>query len=65
MILRKYKGTENEKIKKKISDYARKQVIKQTSSDEPDKHSSSNIDEIKNDKPRRDNSYDLETYSMQ
>ena len=28
VILRKYKGTENEKIKKKISDYARKQVIK-------------------------------------
>ena len=34
VILRKYKRTENEQIKKKVSDYVRKQVIEQTSSDE-------------------------------
>ena len=65
MIQRKYKRTENEKIKKRVSDYARKKVIEQTSSDESDEHSSSNINEIKNDKPKRDSSYNLENNSMQ
>ena len=62
---RKYKCSENKKIKKKVNDYARKQVIEQTSSDESDAHTSSKMDEIKNDKPQRDSSYDLETDSMQ
>ena len=64
-LQRKYKRTRNEKIKKKVNDYAKKQVIEQTSSDESDEHSSLNINEIKNDKPQRDSSYDLETDSMQ
>ena len=67
VIQRKYKRTENEKIKKKVSDNARKQVIEKTSSNKSDEHSSSLTDvftEIKNDKPQRDISYDLETDSM-
>ena len=65
VIQRKYKRTENDKHKKKVSDYARKQIIEQASSDEPDEHSFSNINEIKNDKPQRESGYDLETDSMQ
>ena len=49
------------KNKNKVSDYARKQVVEQTSNDESNEHSSSNISEIKNNKPQRDSSYDLET----
>ena len=47
VIQRKYKCTENEKIIKKLSDYARKQVIEQALSDESDEHSFSNINELK------------------
>ena len=65
MIQRKYERTENEKYKKKVSDYARKKIIEQTLSDESDEHISLSITEIKNDKPQHDSSYDFKTDSVQ